>query len=105
MTKTYQAQIINDKIYICDEGDWVVIHDNHSIPDALDEILDDVYNAYVVFEYATNYPLLHGVMAPSADEALEEVASAIHLNDGESAHLIGVGRLDFTETPEMEENT
>lgn len=66
-----KARVINHKILIGEMDD--VIHSNHSIPTTLDEINEDVWSPFVVFEQVGNYPLVHGIMAASADEALQEV--------------------------------
>lgn len=72
--------------------DEQIIHYNHSIPNNLDEIALDVWSQYVVFESCGNSAILHGVSAPSEDEALQEIAE---LDDVEAEDLLAVEQLTF----------
>lgn len=91
-----EAFIKNEQIFI---GNLDLIHYNHSIPTCIDEIKEDVFTPFVVFEQCSNYPILHGVMAANADEALQEVfnlliESADDVSDIETIEL-NVEKLTF----------
>lgn len=49
------------------------IHTFHNIPD-----LEDVYPAFIVSEYVSNYPYNHFITAPSMEDAISEVFSKIN---------------------------
>lgn len=85
-----KAVIKGDEIYIGVMED--LIHSNHSIPTTEWEIKEDVWQPYAVFESCTNYPHIHGVMASSADDALQQIAE---IDDVEPSDLIGVVELEF----------
>jgi len=54
-------------------------------------INEDSFDPYVIFEYISNFSVLHGLMANSADEALQE-----HGELGiEAINLQAVAVLDF----------
>ena len=98
-----KAQILNGSVYDTEKkpsiyvGDNLdLIHYNHSIPETLDEIKQDVWSPFVVFEQCANYPILHGVMAPSADEAMQEILDIIINEDGDPDDInLSVEKLDF----------
>lgn len=85
-----KAKIIGNNIHIGKGED--LIHYNHSIPTTLDEIEDDVWEPYVVYEGYSNWPILHGLMAEDKDIALQEIAdiAGIDTND-----LFAVNKLKF----------
>jgi hypothetical protein len=98
VSSTLKARInTNAEIIIYnDTGDWEVIHNNHNIPTNYGEIEEDVYKPFAVYEHCSNYPLVHGIMAPSQDEAIQEVFSILTENDGEEPILLGLRPLDFS---------
>lgn len=80
-----ELTIKGQKLYIGVMQD--LIHANHSIPTTKWEIEEDSWQPYAVFESCTNYPFIHGVMAESEDDALQQVAE---IEDVEAEDLIGV---------------
>jgi len=87
-----KGTIKNEKIYICDND---IIHYNHSIPTTIHEIEEDVFFPFVVYESCTNSPILHGVMAPSKDEALQEANDLLIENDDEHGELFFAEQIKF----------
>ena len=70
----YQLELRkNEKpILVSNRMHELAIHVWHS-SESYEDILRDVYEHYVVFEYAGNYPIVHLVSSSSADSALQEV--------------------------------
>ena len=76
-------------------GDDNTIHIIHC-SDNLEEIKEDVWDAYLVAEECTNYPRLHLLTSPSEDEALQAVDEYLREKEGdEESHLIGVFKLEL----------
>ncbi len=64
--------------------------------DTLEEIKQDVANAYIVAEEATNYPRLHLVTDFSDDEALQQVDEYLREQENEQeSHLITVFKVEL----------
>lgn len=79
-----------------DNGDWEMVHNNHNIPTNYDDIREDSFEPFAVYEHCSNYPLVHGIMAANADEAMQEVFETLSENDGEEPILLGLRPLDFS---------
>ena len=87
--QTLNGRIVNHAIEIEGDHGWEKLHSNHSIPTTLDEIKEDVFKPFVVFEYVSNFSATHGLMANSADEALQEYSElGIEAEDLQGVALI-----------------
>ena len=85
-----KAVIKGNNIYIGVMED--LVHGNHSIPTTKWEIEEDIWKPYVVFQSCANFPYIHGVMAESKDDALQQIAE---IEDVDPQDLIGVEELEF----------
>lgn len=59
-----------------------VIHINHGIPMSKEELKEDVYSPFIVFQGISNFCRNHGVMAATDTEALELVAEYLTEKEG-----------------------
>lgn len=81
----------NNTLKVMDGDGIETIHIFHG-PETMQDVRDDIYQPFLVFESVSNFSRLHLVMALSEHEALETITDTEEYNDAE---LLGVETLSI----------
>jgi hypothetical protein len=95
-----QVEYVTGKTY-CPNGlyiDGSLIHNNHSLPETFDEMQEEIFRMFIIYEPCGNSSIGHGISAPSPEEAIEELCEILmnEYDSHEEIHLFAIKEIITT---------